>query len=362
MSASLAVSVVVPSHNSVSTLRTALAGIRASELARELYEVIVVDDASSDSSPSVAARYADKVVRLTGGPWGAAYARNRGAELARGEIVVFVNPDVLIEPDAISTVLEMFAEAQVVAVAGSRDETSGAANIVTEYWNLLLRFGERRYAGGAGDLASGFSAVRRATLIEAGMYDEWRFGIGCLEGIELAQRLHRAARKVPISRELQVVHLKRWTVRSVCREVWNRGRVLARSLDYTRTRLAVPSEVVFTLSSAMPAALLVITLVTLAGAFYPSPSGLVKAMAVAAGVLVANLSLYRFYAKARGLAFAISVVPLHLVSQGISAAALCTGWILRNTVGDRTPDATTQAYAEVGLEKWPPVPRRYRPG
>jgi hypothetical protein len=49
---------------------------------------------------------------------------------------------------------------------------------------------------------------------------------------------------------------------------------------------------------------------------------------------------------------------MHVVIQAIAAVALCMGWLLRDTIGDRLPDATTQAFSEVGLEIWPPVPRR----
>jgi hypothetical protein len=134
--------------------------------------------------------------------------------------------------------------------------------------------------------------------------------------------------------------------------------MLARSLGYERTRVAVPSEVVFTLSRAMPSAFAVVSIVALAGAFHPAPSWTVKVGVAIAGILAANFPVYRFYADTRGLAFAISAVPMHLMAQAISALALCVGWFLRDTVGDRSPDAVTQAYAEVGLEKWPPVPRR----
>jgi hypothetical protein len=136
--------------------------------------------------------------------------------------------------------------------------------------------------------------------------------------------------------------------------------MLARSLGYRRTRVAVPSEVVITLTRAMPPALAAVSIVALSGAFLPAPSWLAKGAIVIIGILVANLPVYRFYATTRGLAFVICAVPLHLVAQSLAAIALCAGWVLRNTVGDRSPDATTQAYAEVGLEKWPPVPRRHR--
>jgi GT2 family glycosyltransferase len=359
MSSPLPLSIVVHSHNTVSTLLAALRAIRSSELSRDGYELIVVDDASSDGSASVAARYADTVIRLRGRPLGPAYARNRGAELAQGEIVTFVDADVLVKPDTLRRILAMFAEQPAVqAVSTSHDDVPAARNFVSQYWNLLLHFGEQRYVGTGGDFASGCSAVRRSALMGAGMYDEWRFGTGCLEGLDLGQRLQGAGFRVLVSRNLQVTHLKEWRIWSVLREVWNRNRILARSLGYQRTRILVPSEVVFTLSRAMPPALAVVSIVALSGAFLPAPGWLTKGTIAMLGILLANLQVYRFYARTRGLAFAIAAVPLHLCSQSVAAIALCTGWVLRDTLGDRTPDATTQAYAEVGLEMWPPVPRR----
>lgn len=356
----LPLSVVVPLHNSVSTLRAALAAIRASEIPRDHYELIAVDDASTDASASVAARYADTVIRLSGRPHGAAYASNRGAELARGDVVAFVNPDVLVEPDTLSKMLEIFAgDPGIGAVSASHDANPGAPNFVSQYWNLLLHFGERRHSASVGDLASGCSAVRRSLLIEAGMYDEWKFGGGSIEGLELGQRLGGGSHRVLAAKDLQVMHLKKWTVGSLSREIWNRSRMLTRSLGYEQTRAAVPSEVVFTLSRAMPSALAVISSVALAGAaFHPAPTWSVKIAVAFAGILAANLPVYRFYADNRGLAFAILAMPVHLMAQTISAIALCVGWVLRDMVGDRSPDAVTQAYAEVGLERWPPVPRR----
>jgi hypothetical protein len=67
-----------------------------------------------------------------------------------------------------------------------------------------------------------------------------------------------------------------------------------------------------------------------------------------------------FFARARGFGFALACVPLHVLMQTVAAGALCAGWGLRYVFGDVSPDATTQAYSEVGLEIWPPIPRRHR--
>jgi hypothetical protein len=108
----------------------------------------------------------------------------------------------------------------------------------------------------------------------------------------------------------------------------------------------------------MPAALAVVSIVALSGAFLPAPLWAAKSTIAFSGILLANMPVYRFYARTRGFAFAVGTVPLHILAQGVAAIALCTGWALRETVGDRSPDAATQAYAEVGLEIWPPVRRQ----
>src|SRR4051812_37183713 len=106
MSSPLLLSVIVPVRNGAATLARALRAILASDLPRDRFELIVVDDGSTDGSAAIAGRHADTVVRLSGQHSGLAYARNRGAELAAGEAVVFVDADIMIRPDTLSRMLE----------------------------------------------------------------------------------------------------------------------------------------------------------------------------------------------------------------------------------------------------------------
>jgi glycosyltransferase involved in cell wall biosynthesis len=360
MSDALRLSVIVSVRDSESTLREALAAVRASDLPRDSYEIIVVDDGSADASVAIAARYADTVVKLSGRGSGPAYARNRGVELARGAVVAFVDGDVVVRPDTLSRMLAILVERpDIDAVSASHADTSGAPNFVSQYWNLLLRFGEERHSAHCAQFAPGCGAVRRNTFLSAGMYDEWRFATACLENVELGQRLLGLGYGVLLSSDLKVTHLKQWHLASVCREVWFRSRLLARSLGYSRMSAAAPSEVVFTLSRALTPALPLLTTLMLAAAFVPTPHPTAKGGAALIALLLTNLPVHRFYASARGLGFALLSAPLHIFVQIVAAVALCTGWILRDVFGDVSPDATTQAYSEVGLEMWPPVPRKF---
>src|SRR4051794_7341101 len=105
MSPRLALSVIVPVRNGAATLARALRAILASDLPRDQFELIVVADGSTDGSAAIASRQADTVVRLTGLRSGLAYARNRGAELAAGEAVAFIDADVMVRPDTLSRML-----------------------------------------------------------------------------------------------------------------------------------------------------------------------------------------------------------------------------------------------------------------
>ncbi len=359
MPRTLALSIVVPVRDSGSSLDRVLAAIRASELPADAYEIIVVDDVSTDESVMVAARHADTVVRLRGRASGPAYARNRGAELARGDVVAFVDGDVVIRPDTLPRMLTMLGERlDIDAVSASHDERPGAPNFMSQYWNLLVCFGEARHGGGCAHFAAGCGAVRRSVLFSVGMYDEWRFSTGCVESLELGQRLLGAGHGVVLSSELKVTHLRRWTLRSMSHEVWHRSMLLARSLGYQRMSSAAPTEVVFTLSRALTPALAIVATLTLTAAFLPRPYVVAKVGIAAAALLLTNLPVHRFYTHARGIAFALASAPLHIFVQAVSAVALCVGWILRDAFGDVLPDAATQAYSEVGLETWPPVRRR----
>jgi glycosyltransferase involved in cell wall biosynthesis len=358
MSSSRLLSVIVPVRDGNATLARTLTAILASELPRDDYELIVVDDLSSDSSPELAARYADTVVRLTARKSGAAYARNRGAELAQGEFLAFVDADAMVRPDTLPRMLRILSDRPALdAVSASHDQTAGANNIVSQYWNLLLHFGEQRHVGTSGNIASPCAVIRRHVFLSAGMYDEWRFEGARLEGIEFAQRLENAGHTVLSSKDVAITALKRWTLRSLCREVWDRSALLARSLGYQRTRLAVPSDVVFTLSRAVAPAMAVLFFLVISAAFVPRPSASIKMGIVLMGAVALNFPAYLSFARARGIPFAIVVAPLHILMQAVNGLGLCAGWVLRDAVGDREPDAATQAYAEVGVEIWPPVPR-----
>jgi len=351
-------SVVVAVAEGAATLSRSLQSIVDSELQETEFELIVVDDASDDGSAAIAARYADTVIRLTARRSGLAYARNRGAEIARGRLVAFVDQDIELKPDTLKLMLQTLNEHPGLdAIAATHDLRHCAGNFISRYWNVLLNVGESSYAGVGGGFGSGCGMVRRSILAACGMYDEWRFGTGTLEGVELGQRLLRSGHDVLLAAHVRVTQLRRWTAVAALREAFTRSALLARSLGYQQTRSSAPADVVFTWSRPALPLVAALSTVALLGAFVPGRDWVFTTALALLLVAIANARTVTAIAGLRGVFFALRAVPVHLCFQAVSVAGLCSGWLMRDTVGDPRPDAATQAYAEVGVEMWPPVPR-----
>src|SRR3989304_2498563 len=90
-------SVIVPAYNAVDELPRCLAALERQSIARARYEVIVVDDGSTDPPAVVAERAGAKVIRATHG--GPAAARNSGAGAAQGDLLLFTDADCEPAPD-----------------------------------------------------------------------------------------------------------------------------------------------------------------------------------------------------------------------------------------------------------------------
>src|SRR5438874_72022 len=94
------ISFVVPAHNEEALLGATLRALHeAARAAGEPYEVIVVDDSSTDGTPAIAAEHGARVVHVRHRQIAA--TRNAGAREAEGEILFFVDADTLANPAAV---------------------------------------------------------------------------------------------------------------------------------------------------------------------------------------------------------------------------------------------------------------------
>ena len=109
-------SVIIPTHNRPADLELVIDGLMRQQAGGVSYEVIVVDDGSTDNSRQIIARYKDgiRTVFQDNGGQGAAY--NAGWAAARGKFVLFLDSDDVLTPDALSKIVSAFERSDAVKV------------------------------------------------------------------------------------------------------------------------------------------------------------------------------------------------------------------------------------------------------
>jgi GT2 family glycosyltransferase len=161
-------------------------------------------------------------------PWGIgpAAARNSGACRASGDVIVFLDADVMVRPDAFTRIRAAFyADPGLTAVFGSYDDCPADPGVVSGFRNLLHHSVHMAGAGEAATFWSGLGAVRRDAFLECGGYDAERFAEPSVEDIDLGTRLAAAGGRIVLEPGIQGTHLKRWTLGSMVRTDFNRRAV-----------------------------------------------------------------------------------------------------------------------------------------
>jgi len=306
-------SVVVPARNCAEVLEVALAALVASDLERRRWELIVVDDASSDGTGAVAERYADRIVRLTAPARGPAHGRNEGARVCQGKILVFLDADVRVYPDTLTRFLRSFEEDPGLdAVFGSYDAHPPAEGTVSQYRNLLHHYVHVSNPGPAESFWSGCGAIRRAAFEHAEGFDDGRYRRPQIEDIDLGYRLRRLGYRILLDPRIEVTHLKRWTLAGmIVTDVRDRGvpwmkLLLSRGRRRPATLSAGPAEQRHTLLAAMS------VLSFAAAVSVRSAALLALTLLLSTAIVVGNRRLFSWFAERRGTAFALRTVPLRL--------------------------------------------------
>ena len=154
------VSIVIPVYNEAEHLGACLDALARQTV--EPYEVIVVDNNSTDNTVAIAESY--PFVRLKREPrQGVIYARDRGFDAAQGELIGRIDADTLIAPDWVETVALLFAERpELAAVTGQVRYYGLALSGVLDYFDLRIRRRMARLLGREVALQGANMAVRRS--------------------------------------------------------------------------------------------------------------------------------------------------------------------------------------------------------
>jgi len=306
------VSVIVPGRNASATLPSSLPALRAQDWPSDCLELIYVDDASTDGSADVASKWADRVVRLPASPGGPANARNSGVKQSSGEILVFMDSDVLAPPGTLRALLKPLMENDDWdAVFGSYDSEPLDPMLVSQYRNLLHHFVHQTSRQEAATFWSGCGAIRRSSFEAAGGFDAERYKGAMIEDIELGHRMCGMGMKIRLQPSVQVKHLKRWTLPQMIKaDIFSRGIPWMRLLFQAGQRPAELGDLNLKPSGAL-SVVLAWTGALLLALSIRLPKLLPAFLLTLALGLAINLPTYQFFRRIRGWRFTLMIIPLH---------------------------------------------------
>lgn len=307
--------VVIPVFNSKEQLCRCLNALNAST--RSPDQIIVVDDSSADDSATVARDQGACVVPVTDGPRGPAVARNRGAVRATGDALVFLDADVTVHPDTLALFEKYLIEQpNIAAFFGSYDALPAGRGVVSRYKNLMHHYVHQHARREAFTFWAGCGAIRRQVFEALGGFDE-RYARPSIEDIALGARLRQAGHRVWLCPDIQVTHLKEWTLGGLLL-----SDIRDRAIPWSRLLFrqgALPADLNLDANSRLSALVAWLGLLALPAGFWMPWVWALVPISIAI-LLLLNIDLYRFFARHGETFFIMGAISLHIFYLFYSSA------------------------------------------
>lgn len=232
------ISVIVPVYNGAAYLERSLASIKKSKFKN--FELIVVDDASTDATPTLLKNLQPDIMVRNATRQGAFQSRNRGVSFTRGTILFFTDVDVLLADDTLEKVWHYFQNSHHQCLIGLYSLPESSANTCTLYKNAWIRFSYLQAPIYVDWFFTGAGAIRKE------LWDQNRQFKTCYQvtsgggDLEFGRRLSQEGIKIFLHKDLEVGHLKNFSLTTLLQNDFKRAygfSLLALSSGYPLQRV-----------------------------------------------------------------------------------------------------------------------------
>ncbi|MGA1848891.1 MAG: glycosyltransferase [Thermoplasmatota archaeon] len=216
------ISVIIPVHNGERTIERCLLSVLDQTI--DDFEVVVVDNASTDSTKEMIISLSKKDPRLRytfEGRKGRGYARSKGIEFAGGKVLAWTDADCEVPRDWLKRLLDPMVHGKEMIVQGNED------NIRSGFWSSRAQEAGQRHMDNQvrnppyiDHLDTKNFGIRKDLLIKIGGFDK---RLKALEDFELKIRIKKAGKRILYIRDLKVKHHHRETLGDLFRSRFEQG-------------------------------------------------------------------------------------------------------------------------------------------
>ena len=197
------ISIIIPVYNSSLTLNECLTSLFKSTYRN--FEVIIVSDNCTDNSVEIAKKYKTKIIDLLENK-GPANARNVGSKSADGDILLFIDSDVILSPNSLNIITDNFSNEEVNAIQGIYSHNPNYKTLATQFYQSYLSYyvwsKDKKYAS---TLVTGCFSIRKKIFEKMDGFDVNIKNASC-EDEKFGYSLIANGYKILIVRNLQVEH------------------------------------------------------------------------------------------------------------------------------------------------------------
>jgi len=315
------ISIIVPNYNGAATLGKCLEAAFSS--AHTDFEVIAVDDCSTDGSLEIAKRFPCRIVSLDRHS-GASRARNAGALQASGDILFFIDADCILRRDALSLATKALANAENQVIGGTYTPIPYDDTFFSTFQSIFIHYSETKKSE-PDYIASHAMAISRSLFLKSGGFPEDFLPI--LEDVEFSHRLRESGYSLVMQPDILVQHIFNFTF---LKSVQNAFR---KSMFWTEYSLAKGDVFTDSGTASRELKVNVISLyVSVLLLLIYSMWGKAIVLFILPVIIAFNVSFNRFliraFVRAKGVAFAIKAGFYYITAYpfAIGAGALAGLW------------------------------------